>query len=214
MTSQSNLVGAKLSIALDLRHPFSYLALGPALRLARELDLEINWLPLVAQPLRAPSEPRDDDDRGARHKHHRANMIAREIEVYANAQGLRLQQPYRDGPADGANLAWLWVRKQDPGALPAFLQELFRRYWALELEAGDVGATADVVSACALDADSFRAWAADEGPRAATALADELAEAGVFQSPAYLVDDQIFYGRQHLPMIRWLLEGRAGHAPI
>ena len=46
-------------------------------------------------------------------------------------------------------------------------------------------------------------------PRAAT-----LAEAGVGGVPAYLTCGEVFLGRQHLPMIRWLLEGEKGPVPI
>jgi 2-hydroxychromene-2-carboxylate isomerase len=41
-----------------------------------------------------------------------------------------------------------------------------------------------------------------------------LQERGLFQVPAYLVEEEVFYGRQHLPMIRWILAGRSGPIPI
>lgn len=47
-----------------------------------------------------------------------------------------------------------------------------------------------------------------------TGGASGLREMGVFDVPAYLVEDDLFLGRQHLPMIRWLLTGRRGPAPI
>jgi hypothetical protein len=31
--------------------------------------------------------------------------------------------------------------------------------------------------------------------------------------PAYVVDTHVFVGREHLPMIRWLIEGSLGEAP-
>ena len=33
-------------------------------------------------------------------------------------------------------------------------------------------------------------------------------------SPAYFVDDEFFWGGQHLDMIRWILAGREGRGPI
>ena len=38
--------------------------------------------------------------------------------------------------------------------------------------------------------------------------------AGVFETPAYLVDGEVFLGRAHLPMVRWILSNRAGPPPI
>ncbi len=214
MSFAANLARSKLTVALDLCHPLAFLALRPAIDLGRELDLQINWLPLRAQPLKAPSAPGPDDDRGTRHKRHRAQMIAREIPIYAQAQGRIVQEPYRDGPTDAAHMGWLWVRAQAPESLESFLEELFQRYWSVDLDAGDPNDVASVVDACGEDASGFRRWAADGGPAVVDAVARELTAAGVFQAPAFLVDDEVFYGRQHLPMVRWLLRGREGPVPI
>lgn len=214
MTIGGDLAGSRLSVALDLRHPLAYLALRPAITLGREFQLNINWLPLTAPALRGPSAPGASDDRGVRHKRHRTHMLAREIAVYSEVQGLTIKEPYRDAPVDAANLGWLFMRAHAPELLEPFLEELFRRYWALELGAADTRDIAAVVSTCEADAEAFLRWAASEGAAVAEAIANELAKQGVFTSPAYLVDDQVFYGRQHLPMIRWLLDGQTGPAPI
>ena len=47
-----------------------------------------------------------------------------------------------------------------------------------------------------------------------TPTCNELRSAGLFQVPAYVVEDEVFYGRQHLPMIGWILDGRSGPVPI
>ena len=36
----------------------------------------------------------------------------------------------------------------------------------------------------------------------------------MFGIPTYLVEGQMFMGRQHLPMIRWLLTGQEGPGPL
>ncbi len=46
------------------------------------------------------------------------------------------------------------------------------------------------------------------------ALQESLSLAGVLDTPAYLVDGDIFLGRAHLPMVRWILTGRTGASPI
>ncbi len=214
MSALGGLTQSPLCVALDVRHPLAYLALLPAISFGREAAIEVDWLPLEGQALRPPSEPGPDDERSIHHKRHRARMIAREIAVYARAAGLVVREPYRDGSPRAAHLAWLWVRARMPGALPAFLEVLFRRYWALELDAGDLPGVSDLLHALGLDPEGFGAWATREGPDHAEGVAATLREAGVEQAPAYLVEDEIFYGRQHLPMIRWILGGRVGPGPI
>jgi len=204
---------ARVSVLLDVRHPLAYLALGPARALGEELALAFDWLPLAVPPLKPPSEPAADDDRGVRHRRFRAQAIAREIEIYGAAQGLVLSDYYREGDAHAANLAWLWVRARHRPRLPDFLTELFRAHWARELDPADAEAVARLVEKLGVDSDGLRVWSESEGRIAAEALASELRDFGLFQVPAFVVDDEVFYGRQHLPMIRWILGGRVGVPP-
>ena len=38
-------------------------------------------------------------------------------------------------------------------------------------------------------------------------------EAGIFGVPGYVLEGEYFFGREHLPMVRWILAGRQGGAP-
>lgn len=205
---------ARLSVLLDLRSPASYLALPDAIELGRERGLAINWLPLETAPLKPPGSAGPDADRGARHRRYRAEAIAREIAVYGGAQGLVLKDLYRDAPVDAAVLAWLWVRARVPARLPEFLGELFRAYWAVEIDGRDAASLAAKVDRVAADGAAYRAWSRAEGPARAAALQETLSERGLFGVPGYLIDGEVFVGRQHLPMIRWILDGRPGRGPI
>jgi 2-hydroxychromene-2-carboxylate isomerase len=204
---------AQLTVVLDIRHPFAYLALRPAIELGQDAGVDINWLPLRSQTLRRPTASSRDDDRGVRHKRRRAEMIAREIAIYAEARGLRIEEPYREGPSDAFDRAWIWVRSVAPSSLESFLEQAFGLYWALDLDVGSIDDVATVVGRCGLESAAFRDWASDE-TGAVTSISEQLAEAGVFQTPAYFVGDEVFFGRQHLAMIRWILEGRHGPVPI
>ncbi len=214
MTYLADLDSAPLTIALDPRNPFCYLALEPAIAFGHSEDVEINWLPTTTPALRAPSLPREVDDRSIRHKRNRAHAIAREIATYADAQGLEIRDPYREPDPSNAQLAWLWVRDRNPAHLPDFLRILFRRYWSADLDPTDLAAIAALVEEFGGDGAEFESWATEDGVSVVTALAESLREVGLFQAPAYLIEDEVFYGRQHLPMIRWILHGRKGRVPI
>lgn len=205
---------ARLTVLLDLRHPEAYLALHPAIAFAQERGLEINWLPLTVPALRRPSLPGPDDDRSILHRRHRANAIAREIDVYGRAQGLVLQDLYRDPDTSAFELGWLWLRDQDVARLTTYLIEAFRAYWSGELDPSSASEVAALLGSLGGDRSAFEAWRAQDGPAAAAAIADELVERGLFGVPGYLVEDEYFMGRQHLPMIGWILDGRSGPDPI
>lgn len=214
MSFDSRLDDSRLGILLGLQDPFSYLALHPAIEFAQSMEVDVNWLPVCAPPLQPPSAPGPEDDRGTRHRRYRAEALVREIHAYARAQGLVIREPHRSGDVEAANLAWLWVREHHPDRLPRFLTQLFRAYWALELDAASKEAVAIRVDAAGSDGEGFRTWARGEGPSVAAALDAELRQRGLLRGPAYVVDGEVFQGRQHLPMIRWLLQGRSGRPPI
>lgn len=204
-----------LVFVLDLRDPFSYLALGPAIDLASSLSFSsVDWLPIRKHTLLPPSKPSPEDDRGVRHRRSRAQMIAREIAIYAEAQALTIDSPYREGHADAAYSAWLWIRASAPDRLPAFLKAVFQAYWAegLDPEKGD--RILALLEGLGFDRTEFEQWASLQGDTALRSLESQLEDIGISQAPAYLVEGEVFYGRQHLPMLRWILDGRKGPGPI
>lgn len=205
---------ARLVVALDVRHPMSYLALAPTLEFAAHHDGCVDWLPVSVQGLKPPSDPGENEDRGTRHRRFRAQAIRREIDTYAGAQGLVMKEPYRTGAATGAHLAWLWVRESAPEKLPDFMKDLFRGYWSLSLSIATTTEVAPTIEQLGLDAAAFQEWTEGPGTRVANEIETQLREKGIFQSPAYLVEDELFFGRQHLPMIAWILGGRSGNGPI
>lgn len=213
MTIDTNLEAARLTVALDIRHPFAFLALGPAIELGREFDVAINWLPRAGETLRAPSTPDPDDDRGIRHRRYRAQMIAREIAIYAQAQDITIEAPYRNDPADAAHMSFLYMRSHPAANLEPFLVEMFRLYWSRELNANDPKEVASVVANFGGNANDSLEWSASEGAEALEQVVAELDEVGAVSAPSYLACGQAFQGRQHLPMIRWLLEGETGPIP-
>ena len=92
-------------------------------------------------------------------------------------------------------------------SLNAFLDIAFERYWNTELDIEDRDAVAATLR-------EVGAGALPEASDAFAALQDSIAAVGIFDAPAYLVDEEVFFGRAHLPMIRWILEGRVGPGPI
>lgn len=214
MSRASRIGDARMTVLLDLRHPLACLALRPTLAFAREHGLAPNWLPLEVPNLKPPSAEGEGSDRGTRHRRHRARALAREIETYAAAQGLLLREPYRCGDAGPAHRAWLWVRDRAPERLPGFLEALFDAYWSLALDAADPAALVQEVDRVGADGAGFASWCEGEGKQAAAVLAAELRERGLFAVPGYVVDGEFFQGRQHLPMLDWILRGRRGPGPI
>lgn len=194
-----------LAVVLDVKDPHSYLAKDPTYALADDLGFEIDWLPLVSRPLRR--HPPGGEDRGSRHRRFRAAYVERSIARYASVRGITIRNIYRAPDSGLAGMGMLAAREHSERALRNYLDRIFRQYWEEDLDIEDADIISGLLSAAGVvdpDFDTARF----------EALQESLALAGVFETPAYLVDGEMFFGRAHLPMVRWMLSNRAGPPPI
>jgi 2-hydroxychromene-2-carboxylate isomerase len=205
-----------LMVAIDFKSPQSYLAKAPTRELAKELGVAIDWEPVRARPLTPPAAETTHDDRGTRHRRFRALYFERDLHRYARAQGLALGDVYRSPDSSLAGMGLLWVKRHAAGAgargmVDDYVDRVFDGYFGARLDLEDLGALRAVIEAVGAPGDAF-------SPEAMRAEYDgtlaRLREAGAIEAPAYLVGGDVFIGRQHLPMIRWLLEGKTGAPPI
>lgn len=200
-----------LTVAIDIKSPECYLALAPTRALARECGVDIDWLPVVTSP---PRPAPDGDDRSARHKRHRVAYRAMDLARYARAAGLTILEPDRAPDSTLAGMAMLAAKAQSDRALEAFLDRAFERYWKAELDLEDRDALQAILGEVGAPQPFDEADAPGAPQAEFAALQASLAATGIFNAPTYLVEDEIFLGRAHLPMIRWILDGRVGPGPI
>lgn len=198
-----------IRVAIDFKSPTSYLAIAPSRALETRLGLAFDWLP-VSVPALARPKPAASEDRGARHRRIRAAYVANDLRRYAAARGLELGDVHREPDTTAASLGLLWLRRRAPARASDYVGRVFDRVWRENADA-DVGFIEETL---AEGADGFRAYAAGDGPRELESIRAELADAGVWNTPAYLVAGDLFIGRQHLPMVEWLAGGRTGAPPI
>lgn len=199
-----------IRIAIDFKSPEAYLAIAPTRELETRRGLALDWLPLSTAVLTRAAPPAASEDRAARHRRFRAEYVADDLRRYAAARGLELGDLYRESDTTAAALGLLWLRRQAPELASAYVARVFDRVWR-ENAAADL----DFVEQSLVAARSgFRAYAAAAGAEEIESLRLELAQAGAWSTPAYLVAGDVFIGRQHLPMVEWLAGGRTGPPPI
>jgi len=203
-----------LALCLDLKNPLSYLALKSAFALVDELGIVLECLPFAAAALKAPMPARPDDERGTRHRRLRAEYLALDIARYAAVQGLVIRGIYRSPDTSSFAAGLLWLNAKRPDRVRDYLLTVFDGYWreTFDIEAPD--AIGRVMGRLGEDDEAFASFAGDEAPAATANLHQQLVAAGVINVPSYVVQGQVFLGRAHLPMVRWLLAGRRGPPPI
>jgi 2-hydroxychromene-2-carboxylate isomerase len=118
-------------VYLDVKSPHAYLVLAPALQLAVDYEVQVDFKPYLLSFVDMGISLRHDED-GMRHSpsegaDRRARMFYSTAREYAELQGLRIRGPYKLLRSRLANLALL--RAGDAGAAAHFLQTVFDAGW-------------------------------------------------------------------------------------
>ncbi len=197
-----------IELVLDFVSLNAYLALGPAKRLAEDLDVELKLTPLRSESdLSFLSQPSSADDLGQRHRRIRADYAQADVLRYAVVQGLNIQIDGRNHDSTVALKGLLAANAEGRGF--DYAGVVFAQFWAGELEIDSNDAIARVLEDFEIadfDATDSR-WDLES-------VKAQMDEREIYSVPTFDVEGERYLGRQHLPMIRWQLEGYQGPGPI
>ncbi len=187
-----------ITLYTDFKSPAAYLALKPTLKLIDVFDLEAKWLPYNTKQESIPEQKKTETKSET---HFRIRAIARRDTHlrYAGAQDLPMTFRESPGETDLA-LAALLSMNENP---VAFIEKAFHAYW---VDGADLNNEAVVESL--LHGSGSKPEQQDIAAALNKLPDHQLAteEAGIGDTPAYVIDGQIFIGREHLPWIRSILE--------
>ena len=216
---------APLIVYIDIKSPYAFIAKDPTRRLADSLGCDIDWRPLtldipsylgsarlddrgkVARADRTPSQWRN-----VRYAYHDARR-------YASLTGLTLRGTVKIWDTSLVHIGMLWMKRWEDATLARYLDIVYERFWKREFDAEDAAVVADAVweAGGAQKPGGSRSGFYEflEGPGRAEhdAMQAAIFDAGIFGVPSYVVDGEVFFGRENLPMVRWLLAGRRGSPP-
>ena len=198
-------MSAGIAFAFDFTNAASLLAFKPTYALADELGVNVELLPFPTEVRETPPNG-SDETVGARHARVRTAYVAADTARYARWQGIELNRDATGVDSTVACAGCLWAGRV--GAARNYAARVLAEFWAGRLEL-DPEPLADVLDD--LGAPGFLGY--DYG-RDLEEHKAEVVSRGVYNVPTYVVDGQHFVGRQHLPMIRWLLGGSEGPGPL
>ena len=200
-----------LTCYLDVKSPYAYLAIEPTRRLARRTGVDVDWLPYTLDiPDYLGSAEVDDTGRviaenRSAHQWRRVRYAYMDVRRYANLRGLTIRGTRKIWESTLAAIGLLWAR--DRGAADAYLDRVFPPFWRCELDIEDIGVVTDTLAAAGIAGDGFPEWAAGAGRTLHDRLRDEAEAAGVFGVPWFVWGDEVFWGREALPLIAHRITG-------
>ena len=200
-----------VEVYIDFKSPYAYLAKDPAYELERDFGARLNWLPYVLDiPSFLGSARLDEsgqvieENRNA-HQWRRIKYSYMDCRRQARKRGLVIRGTTKIWDTTLASAGMLWAKRQGDSILQRYLDIAFERFWKRELDIEDLGAVSAVLTGAGGETAGFADYAASEGPREVARICREAEEKGVFGVPSFIVDGELFWGREHLPDIREML---------
>jgi len=200
-----------ITVYSDYKSPYAFLAKDLIYELEDEFAVRIDWLPYT---LDIPSylgsarlNERGELIEAARNAHQwrRVRYSYMDCRRQARKRGLVIRGPRKIWDSSLAAIGMLWAKRQGPGQFRAYHDRVFERFWRRELDIEDPEVIAAMLAEAGANLLGFDDYLAREGRREHDSIREAAETAGVFGVPSFLIDGELFWGREHLPDIREIL---------
>ncbi len=207
---------APLIVYIDIKSPYAFVAKDPTRRLAESLGIRVDWRPLTLDiPSYLGSAKLDDKGKVAEadrtpSQWRNVRYAYRDARRYASLSGLTLRGTVKIWDTSLVHIGMMWIKRQEDAALARYLDIVYERFWRREFDAEDAAVVAGAVVEAGGDPSGFHEFLQGPGREEHDAMQAAIFDAGIFGVPSYVVDGELFFGRENLPMVRWLLSGHPG----
>src|SRR5271167_1116406 len=196
---------------IDYKSPYAYLAKDLAYELERDFPVRVDWLPYVLDIPSFLGSARIDDsgrvieeERNA-HQWRRVRYSYMDCRRQARKRGLVIRGPQKIWDSRLAASGMLYAKQQGDAVLRRYHDITFERFWKRELDIEDPSVIAAVLEETGADTAGFSAYSAGEGREELDRICRGAEAIGVFGVPSFVLDGELFWGREHLPDIRGIL---------
>ncbi|HEX3864682.1 MAG TPA: DsbA family protein [Stellaceae bacterium] len=200
-----------VTVYIDYKSPYAYLAKGPAYALARDFPVTLDWLPYILDiPSFLGSATLDENGRVIEqnrnaHQWRRVKYLYMDCRRQAKKQALVIRGPQKIWDSTLAACGLLYAKRHGEEVLRRYNDITFERFWKRELDIEDPAVIAAVLREAGADAGGFADYAANAGQREVDRVSRAAEAAGIFGTPSFVVDGEQFWGNEHLPDIRAML---------
>ena len=95
----------------------------------------------------------------------------------------------------------MWAKQQGDEGLRGYSDRVFERFWRRELNIEDPAVVEAVLKEAGVETAGFADYLPGPGRAEHDAIRAAAEAAGVFGVPSYIVDGELFWGRENLPTV-------------
>lgn len=190
-----------LSAYIDLRSPYSYVAVDAIRALERDFAVAVDWLPFTLDIAGAGAGAQGVEAARWRRK---VKYLYMDVRRFAGPRGLVIKGPLKvfDPFVSAAGL--LFAKRA--GLLDFYLDRVYPAFFDRTLDIEDRAAIGAILAAGGADAAGFAAWLDGAARSELAAIHDAAEQAGVFGVPSFALDGELFWGQDRIGLLRQRLE--------
>ena len=196
----------ELTVYIDVKSPYAFIALEPTLALEHELGLQFHWIPLTLDiPSYLGSAKKNDagqivENNRTKSQWSGVKYAYKDARRYAALQDRTLLGTQKIWDSTLASIGLLFAKEQ--GKAEAYTDLIFKRFWQRELDIENSEIIKAVLQEAKVKTEKFQDFVVGKGPALHDAIREEAEAIGVFGVPMYILDGELYWGREHLPLIR------------
>jgi 2-hydroxychromene-2-carboxylate isomerase len=202
--------GRSITVYTDYKSPYAYLAKAETYQLEDDGLARVEWRPYILDiPKYLGSAKVDDqgrvleEDRNA-HQWRRVRYSYMDCRRQARKQNLVIRGTRKIWDSTIAAAGLLYAQQESRDVFRRYNDIVFDRFWRHDLDIEAPDAIAHVLREAGCRRSDFPEWL-PEGLKDVSRVSSEAEETGVFGVPSFIVDGELFWGREHLPDIRAML---------
>ena len=205
-------------VYVDIKSPYAFIALKPTFELEAQCGVAFDWRPLTLDIPSYLGSARKKRGKVVESNRSPAQWNAvkyayRDTRRYAERQGYMLKGTEKIWDSSIANIGILWVVEKNRARLQDYFAAVYPPFWRRELDIEDVDVVVRCLQQAGIDAEGFVEFQAGRGRESHDSLQESLHDKGIYGVPTYVFGDKVLFGREHLPLVRWHLQGAQGSPP-
>ena len=199
-----------VTVYIDYKSPYAYLAKDPAYELERDFPVRLDWLPYDLDladfmgSARVDAAGRVLEEQRTAHQWRRVRYSYMDCRRQARKRGLVIRGTQKIWDSKIALCGMLFAKRHGDAVLRRYHDIVFERFWRRELDIEDPIVVAEVLTEAGSDTAGFRTYL-KEGRNELESICKAAEAIGVFGVPTFVLDGELFWGREHLTDIREML---------
>ena len=192
---------------IDIKSPYAYLALDPAIKMFDQLGLKWNVWPYtldIAYYLGSATINNDGkiiSSNRTPHQWRRVKYSYMDCRRMANLQGKTILGTQKIWDSSLFSFAHLWIKEKSEQTLLPFLRESFQLFWERKLDIENEEVISNLLTKFQLDSAEFKSWM-EPNRNSVTSLMDAALSKGIFGVPTFVFEEEIFWGSEKLELIK------------